>query len=144
MCFHFQKSNFPFQRLAYCWWTGAIFGGWPLNKHICWFINLLTSTDLTAWCEMQVKIYLKIISEVNSECPGFGNADLKAIRRIINGMKQTEKPRDELGSVRPWPLVGVCDFKLNLLKIDIVPKHRVWQRNCYLESSGLEIGKPKQ
>lgn len=68
---------------------------------------------------MQVKIYLQIISEVNSECPGFVNADLKAIRRIINGMKQTEKLRDELGSVRPWSLVGVCDIKLNLLNIDV-------------------------
>lgn len=67
---------------------------------------------------MQVKIYLQIISEVNSECPGFVNADLKAIRRIINGMKQTEKLRDELGSVRPWSLVGVCDIKLNLLNTD--------------------------
>lgn len=80
--------------------NGAIPGGWPLNKHIRWFINLPTSTDLTAWCEMQVKIYLQIISEVNSECPGFVNADLKAIRRIINVMKQSEKLRDELGSVR--------------------------------------------
>lgn len=67
---------------------------------------------------MQVKIYLQIISEVNSECPGFVNADLKAIRRIINGMKQSEKLRDELGSIRPWSLVGVCDIKY-LLNIDV-------------------------
>lgn len=34
-------------------------------------------------------------------------------------MKQSEKLRDELGSVRPWSLVGVCDIKLNLLNIDV-------------------------
>lgn len=47
-------------------------------------------------------------------CPGFGNTDPAAIRRIINEDIQTQKVLDELGNFRPLSSALSCDFRTQI------------------------------